>query len=425
MKISKILFFTTISFLPLYIIRGATIPTTFLEILIIFTTFIWLVERFFKKDFNLSDFKNQFNFLILLLFIVSLVELLFSLDIKGGLGILRAYFWEPFLVFYLTIWFIKREGAKFLMYAILACSIIVSFVSVIQITTGYLAFAPEELELGRATSFFNSANAVGLLIGPIFVLIFPFLLQFKKDFFHFYSSFAIIISLVAILLTKSRGTYISLLSVLVLYFLIFLFRKFLTSKKALLTLTLFFAFIPIIIVFCFYILLFKFDLTPPVENAVYKGSDTLQIRFYLWEGTSKLIFDHPLFGAGLNGFKNLYSENYILPQYTEPLQYPHNFWLTIYSELGFFGVIIFLVVYYICFKSIFNFFGKNGAKISDEKEFFNSFALPFGLLGALVYIQIHGLVDVPYFKNDLACQFWILVGLVSTLGFSENKKLFL
>jgi len=425
MKVSKILFFTTISLLPLYVFRGAVIPTTFLEILIIFTTFIWLVERFFNRDFNLSDFKNQFNFLILLLFIVSLVEVLFSLDIKGGLGILRAYFLEPFLVFYLTIWFAKREGAKFLVYAFLTCAIIVSLVSVVQITTGNLDFAPHELALGRATSFFNSANAVGLLIGPIFALIFPFLLQFKKDFFHFSLSFALVITFIAVLLTKSRGTFISLLSVLILYFLIFLFRKFLTKKKILSVLTLFFVFIPIISIFIFYTLLFKFDLTPPVENAVYKGSDTLQIRFYLWEGTSRLIFDHPLFGAGLNGFKNLYSENYILPQYTEPLQYPHNFWLTIYSELGIFGFFIFLVIYYICFKSIFNFLAENEAKISNEKEFFNFFALPLGLLGALVYIQIHGLVDVPYFKNDLACQFWILVGLISTLRFNENRKLFL
>ena len=39
--------------------------------------------------------------------------------------------------------------------------------------------------------------------------------------------------------------------------------------------------------------------------------------------------------------------------------------------------------------------------------------LAVGLLGALVYIFIHGLVDVPYFKNDLSAQFWILLAAVA------------
>ncbi len=38
-------------------------------------------------------------------------------------------------------------------------------------------------------------------------------------------------------------------------------------------------------------------------------------------------------------------------------------------------------------------------------------AMHFGVLLALVGIVIHGLVDVPYFKNDLSLEFWALLGV--------------
>ena len=37
--------------------------------------------------------------------------------------------------------------------------------------------------------------------------------------------------------------------------------------------------------------------------------------------------------------------------------------------------------------------------------------LHLGVLLALGGIVIHGLVDVPYFKNDLSVEFWVLLGL--------------
>jgi hypothetical protein len=33
------------------------------------------------------------------------------------------------------------------------------------------------------------------------------------------------------------------------------------------------------------------------------------------------------------------------------------------------------------------------------------------VLLALIGIVVHGLVDVPYWKNDLAAEFWILLGI--------------
>jgi hypothetical protein len=37
--------------------------------------------------------------------------------------------------------------------------------------------------------------------------------------------------------------------------------------------------------------------------------------------------------------------------------------------------------------------------------------MQLGIVLAMVAIVVHGLVDVPYFKNDLALEFWTFLGL--------------
>jgi DMSO/TMAO reductase YedYZ heme-binding membrane subunit len=38
-------------------------------------------------------------------------------------------------------------------------------------------------------------------------------------------------------------------------------------------------------------------------------------------------------------------------------------------------------------------------------------AIQLGVFLALIGIVVHGLFDVPYFKNDLSLEFWALLGL--------------
>jgi hypothetical protein len=50
--------------------------------------------------------------------------------------------------------------------------------------------------------------------------------------------------------------------------------------------------------------------------------------------------------------------------------------------------------------------------------------LTWALLGAWTTILIHGLVDVPYFKNDLSVLWMLLVGLtiLTPLVLSQQKR---
>jgi len=56
---------------------------------------------------------------------------------------------------------------------------------------------------------------------------------------------------------------------------------------------------------------------------------------------------------------------------------------------------------------------------SQEKSWQRLLAI--GLLGTMITMCVHGLVDAPYFKNDLAVQCWWLGALVMVV-YRESKK---
>ncbi len=136
-----------------------------------------------------------------------------------------------------------------------------------------------------------------------------------------------------------------------------------------------------------------------VDPYVRKSTDTLQFRLCLWEGARDLLLDKPVLGAGLSGFKELYAKKYFTCD-AEPLEYPHNWVLNFWTETGFLGLLGFLVVLWVYFKKL-------TVHLLNPKTRW----LALGFSAAMIYWLIHGLVDVPYFKNDLSLEFWVILGL--------------
>jgi O-antigen ligase len=124
----------------------------------------------------------------------------------------------------------------------------------------------------------------------------------------------------------------------------------------------------------------------------------------LWEGTRDLFLDRPVFAAGLSGFKELYAQKYFTCD-AEPLEYPHNWVLNFWAETGILGLAAFILLLVSYFRTVAQY-------LSDPKKQW----LALGFIAAMVYWLVHGLVDVPYFKNDLSLEFWVIVGLAGSLG---------
>ncbi|OGD86111.1 hypothetical protein A2Z23_00435 [Candidatus Curtissbacteria bacterium RBG_16_39_7] len=408
-NILRFLIYSTIILSPLYVFRFEIFgfPTTLLEFLIGFVFLFFLLERVRSGNFRLSKFfpRTVFDLPIIFLLISAVFALFVSSDLRGGLGIFKAYFLEPAIFYYIVVsLFPKEKNIAPLVLSLVWASLWLSLLAVLQAITGRFSFAPWELVQGRLVAVYNSANALGLFLGPIFSFLLALSLLggeklVKNKTYILLFSFILFLIAPVLILTQSRGTLFALFGVILFTFYFFLSKKF--QIKRFLQLGL------IVLAVVFLIFAFSFfrsasDLTPSVSQEGYKGYDTIQIRFYLWEGTLGLLRDHPFFGAGLDSFKEVYFNNYTLPQYREPLQYPHNFVLTVLAELGILGLAAFTFLFW----RIITVLSKSGI-------------LGTSLACVFLYFLIHGLVDVPYFKNDLSLQFFLFVAFVQILGQRE------
>ncbi|MFH0955991.1 MAG: O-antigen ligase family protein [Candidatus Falkowbacteria bacterium] len=128
----------------------------------------------------------------------------------------------------------------------------------------------------------------------------------------------------------------------------------------------------------------------------------------------------------------------------QPLEiylYPHNIFLNFWSELGLAGLLLFawvIIKYFWLGIKILSLraAGKSEAisgrpvreiaklVLSEAKDprspeygllAMTDKYLNIGLICAMVVIVAHGLVDVPYFKNDLAVMFWLLIAMMSMI----------
>ena len=124
-----------------------------------------------------------------------------------------------------------------------------------------------------------------------------------------------------------------------------------------------------------------------------------------WKESLAMLRDHPLWGAGLDGFKTVVAP-YHRAQGVEIFQYPHNLFLAAWSEIGLMGVAGFACIFIWIFVA-------SACKSTPHPTLSPSGARGKYIIAVFIAILVHGLVDVPYFKNDLAMMFWLFIILVA------------
>jgi putative inorganic carbon (hco3(-)) transporter len=130
-------------------------------------------------------------------------------------------------------------------------------------------------------------------------------------------------------------------------------------------------------------------------------NNTFLSRTHLWQATLQMLRDHPIFGSGLFGFARGI-QPYRGGVYEENLIYPHNIVLNMWTETGLLGLAGFLWLLLQTFRVSWTGWRSGPAAWR---------AIQLGIVLAMVAVIVHGLVDVPYFKNDLALEFWTFLGL--------------
>jgi len=389
--------------LPSYLVRFEIlgIPATLLELMILLLFLAWLT----KKQFFLKAEKivfSQFWWLTLLFLLSAVLAIFISPDLRAALGIFKAYFLEPLLFFLVLINTIRSsQQTKLILGAIGISALFVSIIALWQYLNLLPSYEPWISEFPkRVSSIFEYPNAVGLFLAPIAVLFLGILLlahpvdnfknkKLKSKTRHFILG-VIIFSLLAIIFSFSRGAILGILAGVIFFSFFSRYKKWIWAILALgIALAL---------------------IIPQSRTLIYEivtfQDVSSDVRTVLWQGTWNLLKDRPLQGAGLAGFPTIYDQ-YRLIKHTELLLYPHNIIFNFWTELGLAGLIIFIWL-------IVKFFSQ-GIKFKKVRLTLNSsfsFSLPLVLLGTMIAVLVYGLVDVPYFKNDLSVFFWLLIGLL-------------
>ena len=425
---------------PLYLIRFSIfgIPTTMLEIMIYILFGVWILKN--KKSIHVREsiksfYKNDkmLAWGITLLFLGTILSTFHSSDLRTSLGVLKGWFFDPFIFFIIFVSEIKNQKhiTNSLLSYILS-GFAVALTGIAYAINGSMTFD------GRLRAIYESPNYLAMYIAPAFLFAF-YIFVFGKDFgtnvvgaddsdkttfvplsfrsearnpsltakLYKYGRVAIkgfftalcyirndkkiqaIILLffaIAIYLTKSYGAVIGIVAALFCFSL----KKyksdnikiFSDNKKTLAILA--------VLVFAVFSFL-TFQKYEQIVNSSERSS--LHSRIMIWNASLEIIKDSPIFGIGPGTFQEVYlnyQSRFAVPYLEWAVPEPHNTLLAFYLQPGLIGFVGFILILIWLSKR---------ARTSDIVFLF------------LVYFLVHGLIDTLYWKNDLALIFWLVVGV--------------
>jgi putative inorganic carbon (hco3(-)) transporter len=366
-----------LALLPAYQIRFEvlSIPTTLLEVSIV-VFLLFCAPKALKNVSRIKDL-GALNILIVAFLLSGAVSTVISPDLFRALGHYKAFLVEPVLLFYAVYLLGGKENLAIPLKFLFASASAVSVFGIIQYAT--LLFLPLRFwgngeEVRRITSVFEHPNALALFLAPLIVLFLALRVYNQRVVSEKIFWLGLLAQTAALVMTFSRG---GLFAALIVSF--FLIIPKLRLKRAALI-----AVLGIIVLFA---------IGPLKQRVITIANDpSVSARLKLVSAGFKTISEEPLLGNGLFGFRtSLVKQGF--PE--EVHNYPHNIILSLWLELGILGMASFLMIVLFSFKKM-----RNGSVLAIAAGAF------------FLTVLIHGLVDTPYFKNDLALMFWFVMGMV-------------
>lgn len=399
--------FLFVLLLPTYLIRVELFhigkypfPSTLLELSFGALFLVWLV-KYSREDVKKIIALSKKHILLFIAFDIFLLSSIISIFVSDmwffSLGEWRAFFLEPMLLFLVLIGRKEIFKKDDLLLALIFSTLSITLYAVVQKFTGWGIATPQwsAEATRRVTAFFSSPNAVGLYVAPILMLMIAVIVSKAKQSIGSARSTMgllrqpvmasilamIMITVAVIAFTKSQGALIGIGAGL----LVFIF--FVGHKK-------------IAVAIAIAGIVFSL-VVPSMRQAVLFQDQANKNRLRLWGYSWTFLAQSPknfVLGTGVRQFFRKVQKPYYDKYVMERLIYPHNIFLNFWTEIGLPGMLaVIAMLGYIFYLA---------NKIRKD-----NIVIGAGLMAALTVLVVHGLVDVPYFKNDLAFLFWILMAI--------------
>ena len=367
--------YVTVACLPLYTIRWhyGPLPTTLLETLILITVALYVVGRF--REGMRSPIRTPYDIPVILLLVAGVISIFVAKDHIGALGLYRAYFLEAVAVFYVAVDLLRRREAiaqLLVAFAAGSCGFaVLNFIVFAQ------ALAVNAVHVGNApNALYGDANYVAMYMEPPLALATGVVIFATSARWRLFGMAWLAITGLALLLTFSKGGYLGLVALgLLIVTAVPRWR------------------VPVFIGLV--VAAVAVSQVPLVSDRLVNTYGSIMGRAQVFNATFAMLRDNPIFGVGLGGYSFKFRGSV-------PTLYPHDIWLTFWVELGILGLIAFCVILFgLLWRGV-----RGWAAVPFDSRF-----AYWVSLAALTVWTVHGIVDSPYWKNDMSVEFWILAAI--------------
>ena len=372
--------------IPLGAIGARDIVVRIEDLLIPLLTLAWLAHTVVNRK-GTGFVKSPLNLPILLLVGLSLFSTVFG-AIRGWLNPVQALFYlgktiEYFMIFFIVINSVRSErGVRIFLFFML-----LTLTGLILYTTWQIP-STAMFSTHRLTAPFEGGRpqpaTVGGYIAFFSVIILSLLIYIKKPLLQWLLSALALLSVVSLLYTFNRSSYIAFLGGVLLLAIL--------SKKRWLN-----------VLFAAFLILSPFVLPRAVkERIAYTWEDaknpyrvlgvdaSLQERIFSFRRAWDSLKTSPFFGKGITSY------NYVDNQYTRSL-----------CEIGLIGLALWLWIYFRLFKI------SRWLHHVLEDEIFKGLAL--GYSAGILCLLLHGFGSITFYVVRIMEPFWFISGLVVSL----------
>jgi O-antigen ligase len=408
--ILNILLFATITTLPFagvhFFVLG--VPLYMPELLLIFASacFVWV--KCHTDTFKIHSIPQSILWSITALVIGLISSSIFNHITTLQLGIIKSWFFFPMLFAWLLFQTLHQVSSQEQVVSVnLHQTLLVWYATLVSVSLVALSyfFSGNLTYDGRLKAFYLSPNYLALFLFPGVLLGFYFFKQFLSQQKYFYTSLAFLSWLLVctvLYLTLSYTVIIASVFGFCITLFFILKSKFLQRTTILM----------ICIIFLSLFILTQshnqkfFDITHLTQRS------SLASRIMIWQSSWRMIGNHPLIGIGPGNFQPTYLDyqKYFPPYLEWAVPHPHNLYLSFWLQTGIVGFVGFLALISFWVQILLE-----AINIDTKKA-----PLLWTLLGIILTLLCIGLFDTPYWKNDLAYEFWIL--LSTSLFLSSKRK---
>ena len=372
--------------MPLYVVRWhvGPLPTTLLENLIVLTAGLYVLTLL--RHHEPLPLRTPYDIPVLFFLVAGVIGIFVAPDHRAALGVFRAFLLEPIAIFYLAT-AVLRSAADFKPILVVGAVSASVFSLIVVVTFVSVLVAGNLHPSGAPGAFGINPNAVALYLEPIAAVALGFVLFADGRTRRWMALATLAFVLPALVCTLSRGALLAGAVLAVVAIMSVSNRRLrLGLLGAAVAGGLALSQVPFV--------------AARLAHQLDPHYATLALRLAIWKVTLRMLADHPLFGAGISAYQTVMAHYRTRNLHPEP--HAHDIFLTTWSEVGLIGLAAFAVIFFGLLWHAWRLSASAGARYQ-----------PFlwGVFAAWVVFGVHGLVDSPYWKNDLSLEFWLLAAL--------------